>query len=234
MPNAVEKHSESNYTKWDTGAVNFGTFVFTIIYAIAAIAIAVVAIWQADLSADAIAAAREHSQRELRAYVTYEAFTAPTGITPIVKAPPNAVWLGSYPQRPFYVMDVKAVIRNSGRTPGQKVRYDLKYFLNDYGTAPGALPCPTRKEAARSPNMFISADEARGGDPQPLLLNQQTLYFLNNKTKALYLCGCISYRDTFQIARCTEVCAIYDAASARFTFCENNNELDSCNANYED
>jgi hypothetical protein len=160
--------------------------------------------------------------------------SSPTGIVKTDKPPAASTSLGSDPKPPIYVLDVKGVVHNSGKTPAQRVRFVLKYMTHDYGSTLDVSACPERKNAPASPEMFIPADVRYPGGPLPLVLDQHTAQLIKDKTKALYLYGCISYIDVFRKRRCTELCDIYDPDTGQFAFCAHFNVLDECSANYTD
>jgi hypothetical protein len=178
-------------------------------------------------------------QKELRAYVSFSSMNSTDGVRRVDKLPASHIWLKgksheAQPNSPLYVLNVDGLLDNSGKTPAQRVRYDLEYITRDYATAPGALPCPDIRDAFPGPTIFMSGGIKYPAGPVALALNQADANLIQQKKLALYLYGCISYEDVFAKFHCTETCGVYDPDTGHFSFCANNNQLDECSANYAD
>jgi len=194
MPDSTAHNNHGNYKQWDTGAVNFATFVITCIGAIAAIALAAIAIWQATLMRWALDETREDMRLEQRPYVSIG-----------TKEGKMAGFLEAFPKA-----SIELFFRNGGRLPALNFNVAIS---NPEDTQPLQHMGKLVNRAAKKLLLIAGGNIVSGDSEYRAIFDdwipQSDVELAKQRLKKVTVHGLFEYCDEFGGYDCREFIGIY-------------------------
>lgn len=175
------------------------------IIALGTLILAAATIWLAARTGDIIISAEKSSERQLRAYVLVDTLKI---MDLAVGKMPSAI----------------ITIKNFGQTPAKKIIHTTRLGFSTYPewVAPQEDVPEYLSESMLGPQATGTAQTPTG-----LIISQNEINALNNKTHAIYVLGKIQYKDIFGISRSTKY-KYYcnNVAALEVSVCSDGNEYD--------